>query len=330
MSRLLFRKGQQKEFIDNIQRKSGLSLKMLGKICRRNSKNLSDWHLEKSTIPYKDVLILSKKFLIKIPDDCKIVSDFWYTSRAGKIGGITKIKKYGNPGTSEGRKLGGIKSQNTHKELNTNFKRREKVKIPKKSEDLAEFFGIMLGDGGISKHQITITLSNLVDVEYSFWMIDFIKRLFKIQASRKEGKRNNIRITISRTSLADFLIKSHLPSGNKIKHQIDIPGWITKNKKFSASCVRGLIDTDGCIYIDKHNYKNKVYKNICLDFTSASKNLLNSVYQIFTNLELEPKKYEKSIKIRKRKNVIKYFKIIGPHNIKHINKLQKFLKGEVA
>lgn len=330
MSRLIFKEGEQKKFLNNIKIKSGLSFKKLGKICSKNPKNLSDWYLEKSIISYESAIVLANKFNLKIPTNCKILPEYWYTSNAGKIGGKEKIKKYGNPGTPEGRRLGGLRSQKTHKKFNTRFKRRQKIKLPLKNEKLSEFFGIMIGDGGISRHQINITLSKLVDTEYSIWLVDFIKKLFNIKASRQNRKNNSIPIIISRTNLVDFLTKNGLPSGNKIKCQVDIPKWIIKNKKFSAACVRGLMDTDGCVYIDKHNYKNKIYGNICLDFTSGSKKLLSSVYKIFQKFKLEPKIYEKSVKIRKNKNVIEYFKIIGSHNEKHINKFKKFTDGEVA
>lgn len=330
MSRLILTKGHQKKFLADVKAKTELSFRALGEICHKNPKNLSDWYIEKSTIPYETALFLSKKFHIKIPDGGKVLPDFWHVNEAGKSGGKKTILQHGNPGTTRGRKLGGINSINSHKRLNTNFKRRQKIEIPQKSEALAEFFGIIIGDGGISKYQVTVTLSGLVDSEYSNWLTNFIEKLFKINASWKKDKKNVIRITISRTSLTDFLVDNGLPRGNKIKQQIDMPKWIIGQKKFSISCVRGLIDTDGCVYLDKHSYKNKGYQNICLDFTSASKKLLDSVYKILDDLKLEPKKYEKSIKIRKKKNVIKYFKIIGSHNAKHLNKFNSFIKGEVA
>jgi len=330
MSRLLFKKGEQKKFLSSVKTKSGLTFGSLARICDKNAKNLSDWYFEKSTMSYETAVILSKTFLIKIPDNCKIVTDFWYTNKAGMVGGASRIKKYGNPGTPEGRRLGGTISQMAHEKLNTAFRRRQEITKPKQNGELAEFFGILLGDGGISQYQTTITLSNLVDKDYSNWLVNFIDKLFHVQANVRVGDKNNIQITISRVDLVDFLVKNGLSKGNKVKHQIDIPGWITSNRQLAISCVRGLIDTDGCIYMDKHKYKSKIYHNICLDFTNASQNLLNSTNKILTNLGLEPKKYEKSIKIRKEKNVAKYFKIVGSHNQKHINKFEKFIKGEVA
>ena len=132
MSRLLLEKGQQRKFIGRIKAKSGLSLRKIGEICKKNPKSISDWGLEKSTIPYETAIILSKKFSIQIPNNYKQVADFWHTSKAGKKGWLANIKKHGNPGTSEGRRLGGLKSQITHDKLNTDFKRLLKIKVLKK------------------------------------------------------------------------------------------------------------------------------------------------------------------------------------------------------
>lgn len=330
MSRLLLKKGQQKIFLDNIKEASGLRLGELAKICRTNPKQLSDWHTEKSTMIFDSALILSKRFSIDLPTGYKIAPNFWHTKKAGQIGGLKNIEIHGNPGTAEGRMLGGTRSLIINKKLKTGFKIRKKINIPRKDENLAELFGIIIGDGGLTYHQITISLSSKTDREYAEWVTAFIKKILDIEVSKKDRKRNVCQIVVSSVNLVEFLLKNGLSRGNKVKNQVDIPSWILENKNFKIACVRGLIDTDGCIYIDHHKYKERIYKNICLDFTSASPKLLNSAYKILNELNLGPKIYKKSIKIRKENNVKKYFKIIGSHNPKHVNKFKKFIKGEVA
>ncbi len=56
---------------------------------------------------------------------------------------------------------------------------RKKILLPKHSIHLAEFFGIMLGDGGINNPwQATITLNATKDREYSRYIKELIKFLF--------------------------------------------------------------------------------------------------------------------------------------------------------
>ncbi len=330
MSRLLAKNGSQKKFIDAIRKKSGLTLKAISEICDKNQKTLSDWSTEKSSMSYESAVLLSNKFSVSLPAGSKKVSDFWYTQKAGKIGGAICNAKYGNPGTAEGRKLGGKRSLIIHQTLKTGFKIRKNIKLPKHDKLLAEFIGIVLGDGGITYHQVTVSLNSQSDKEYGDWIVVFIKSLFDLEVTSKERHKNDRHLITTSVNLVEFLVKTGLSRGNKVKNQIDIPNWIKKNKKFQIACIRGLIDTDGCIYIDKHKHKNKIYRNICLDFTNASIKLLESVYKILDGLNLEPRKYSKSIKIRKEAKVKKYFEIIGTHNSKHLNKFNKFINGEVA
>lgn len=54
---------------------------------------------------------------------------------------------------------------------------------PQKNEELAEFVGIMLGDGGITKRQVIVTLNPKTDKAYSIFVKKLMERLFKIKPS---------------------------------------------------------------------------------------------------------------------------------------------------
>ncbi|MBM4467703.1 MAG: hypothetical protein FJ014_19490 [Chloroflexi bacterium] len=55
--------------------------------------------------------------------------------------------------------------------------------IPEKSPLLAEFIGIMLGDGSITDHQVTVTLNKTDDAEYANFIRELIGGLFGIASS---------------------------------------------------------------------------------------------------------------------------------------------------
>ena len=335
MERAIFNKGQQKIFINNIKYESNLSFKELGNKYNKSGRTFIDWYNERTSMPYNLVLQLSKKYSVPLPLNIKIKPQFWHTKKAGKLGGLARISKYGNPGTIRGRQLGGLNSQITNKILKTNFKQRKIINIPKKNILLAEFFGILLGDGGISKYQVGITLNNQTDNDYGKWIIEIIDKLFKVKTNTNIYNKNTLQLTVSGKNLINFLLQNGLYQGSKIQNQVDIPKWIINNVKFTKACIRGLIDTDGCVYIDKHKYKNYYYQNICIDFTNASMPLLNSVYNSLIRLSFSPKKYSRSIKLRREMDVKKYFEEIGSSNPKHIKKLDYFFKskynqGEVA
>ena len=79
---------------------------------------------------------------------------------------------------------------------------------PLRSNELAEFAGILLGDGGITKYQVTLTLHSRNDELYSKFVIDLIKKLFGVQPavySKKDALAINI--VVSRKELVSFCKK---------------------------------------------------------------------------------------------------------------------------
>lgn len=94
-----------------------------------------------------------------------------------------RMKMYGPPGTPEGRSKGGKISQ-LKRTLNPEQYRgigvivRNSFNYPSESSKLAEFIGIMLGDGGVSKDQIKISLDMNADKEYVIIVMKLIQELF--------------------------------------------------------------------------------------------------------------------------------------------------------
>ena len=75
---------------------------------------------------------------------------------------------------------------------------RKQVLLPKRSERLAEFFGIMMGDGGINnKWQANITVNAVADAAYALHIVKLIEELFGISpAVRKRKERQALVICI--------------------------------------------------------------------------------------------------------------------------------------
>jgi hypothetical protein len=175
---------------------------------------------------------------------------------------------------------------------------RKKITIPPQSSSLAEFVGILLGDGGIrGDHQVTISFNTKTDKEFSIFIRKFIKDLFSIDSSifLRKGA-NGADIVISSKNLIEFLANEDiLKKGNKIANQIDIPGWILRNRDYKISCLRGLMDTDGGIYYHRYKVNQRWYKYPRLSFTTASTPLLNSFTKILEDLNFNPKKNGDSV-----------------------------------
>ena len=195
---------------------------------------------------------------------------------------------------------------------------RKKVVLPGFSTELAEFFGIMIGDGGINNPwQANITVNFITDNEYSKYIHDLCNRLFGIKpVLRKRKTTNALVISLTSMSLVDFLVQNGLQRGNKLKNGLKIPNWILSRPSYRKVCVRGLVDTDGCIFIHTHRVKGKVYKNIGLTFTSLSKELLFQVIEILEEFGIAShiNSDGKAIYIYQADSVLKYLKIFSTSN----------------
>jgi len=195
---------------------------------------------------------------------------------------------------------------------------RKIVVLPKNSIKFAEFFGLMMGDGGINNPwQATITLNFIKDKGYSIYVFNLINDLFcTIPVIRKRKNRQALVISLSSTTIVDFLVMKGLIRGNKLKGGLKIPGWILNKKSYRIACVRGLMDTDGGLYIHNHSVGGKKYNNIGLCFTSYSLDLINQVIDILKENNITPHTSNKgrSVYLYKEEAIARYLKIFGTSN----------------
>ena len=261
----------------------------------------------------------------------KLISNEIKNNRS-RLGGLKRVQLYGNPGTAKGRSAGGRKViQFFHENPNiANQKRfvlRKEIKFPKKSCELAELFGVLLGDGCIpGNHQVTVTFDSRYDRQYAFYIGALFRKLFILDYRIFDRKDSNGRVLLVNSSnLVDFLIKNGLKSGNKVKNQVEVPSWICNRSKYEVACLRGLMDTDGGLYI--HNYfsggKNYKYLKIC--FTNHSKPLLNFVFKILRKLDYKSYLIGHHVSIHSSSDVKRYVTEIGFNNPKHRIKFNKFM-----
>lgn len=197
---------------------------------------------------------------------------------------------------------------------------RKEVVLPKHSVCLAEFFGIMLGDGGINNPwQANITLNATKDKDYAVYVSELCRKLFYvIPAVRKRKGKDAVVISLASTTIVDFIVEQGLPRGNKLKNGLQIPQWILRNKKYRVACIRGLVDTDGCIFVHKHNVAGKTYQNIGLCFTSYSPELLGQVATILEEFSIIPhiSGQGRNIYLYSESMVARYLKIFGSSNMR--------------
>ena len=268
--------------------------------------------------------ILSTKSETKLPENIEIMDQFWYTENGGSAGGVAVYKKYGRVGGDPIIRKRRWQEwwENIGKFKKQSILEARPIKKPGASKYLAEYAGILMGDGGLTQYQSLITLNCVDDLEYSKFVVKLIEKLFKISPSVVFRKNSRVlTIRLSRVNHVKFLVSIGIVIGNKIGQQIDIPVWIRNNMEYAKACVRGLVDTDGCLVIHRYKSNNKLYTYKKVDFTSRSKPLLNAVSNILSELHIKHGVRRGSqIRIEARKDVETYFKLIGSHNPKHLNR----------
>ena len=144
----------------------------------------------------------------------------------------------------------------------------------KNNPHLAEFIGIVLGDGGITESQVQITLNSIADKMYVHYVKNLIKKLFFYTPSIY--KRRDSQATIIIITGINFVFHMKqlgLKIGNKTKQQVAVPSWIINNHTLSNWCVRGLMDTDGGIFTHSYKVNGKKYSYLKLQFSNRSRPL---------------------------------------------------------
>ncbi len=213
------------------------------------------------------------------------------------------------------------------------------------TSDLAEFLGIVVGDGSISiskkKHDYRVTISGHLENDFVYltvyvkWLIEtlFNKRVY----SWRFGKKKSFAIATSSKDVVMFLHSLGLPIGKK-SQTVDVPKQIlnSASKKIKAAFIRGVADTDFSVVFHKGSNRVEHTYPIIAGCTS-SKVLADQVkimlaeFDIKANINKRPpggysKVDQYTIYIYGRENLSKWMKHIGFSNPNHITKIEVWKK----
>lgn len=315
----------------SVLKQKGLTLSQIAALLGISVRMLSDWKSGKYTIPSDQLEeLISAAGLSSGSINPTLKDNWWYAGAAGKVGSAVRAERHGPLGTYESRRLGGRNSYAARKSNPRDIFSRKVIVKPEQDVLLAEFIGIMIGDGNMTNYQISIALSSLVDVKYSRYVVGLVEKLFGVRPTVTLQKNANcLVIVVSSIDLVEFLHQQGLLIGDKIRQGLDIPKWILEDQQYSAACVRGVFDTDGCVFQECHKIKDKKYCYPRWSLVSASPNLRLSIHEILSNLELTPKmRNSRSVNLEKLTDISTYFTVVGSSNPKHIDRWVLF--GGVA
>lgn len=322
-ARAVFPIGGQQAFLKVLEQKIGVAA--IAHICRCSERTVRDWRREKFSMPLAALHALAARARVSVPKNISIRAPYAHIAKASRMGMAAVIQKYGGIPRNEARRAEHWRqwweSTGKFKEERNPLFIEKKVHLPRRSAELAEFIGIMMGDGGISRYQVIVTLHHTDDAGYVPFVTNRIKTLFRINPRIYHSPKNSVNdIAVSRIELVRFLHTLGLPIGNKISQGLDIPDWIRRNRKFARACLRGLVDTDGSIFTHRYCIKGVWYSYKKLSFTSASEPLRRSVYALLREFGLHPRMTGKDVRLDRVKDMERYFSYIGSHNPKHLRR----------
>lgn len=189
-----------------------------------------------------------------------------------------------------------------------------KVRFKGISKELAEFIGIMLGDGGIYQNQITIVIDSR-DSLLKNHIKRLFRNLFKLELHEyKQKNQNALKLYRCNKAIVKILLRYGLKRGNKVKNEIKIPSWIKLDNDYTVKCLRGLILTDGCVYYSKRDRQTYV------KFTNNCKNLLEDFQEAANKIGFDFVNANKSNKtLYKKDQVARFINTLSLANLRGIS-----------
>ena len=208
--------------------------------------------------------------------------------------------------------------------------------------ELAEEIGWHIGDGSMNYYNNKGDLKGFYQLRGHIkddkqHYIERIKPIFEkvYQVKIKLREMPSTRVfgfQIWNDEIIKFKQQLGLPLGKKF--ELEIPLEFTKKKELLASCIRGIFDTDGGLYLEKKNHKlyPRIYiTTISLKLAEQLTTLLNSFGLRTTNWidDYHPGNRLNCYKIETRgiEMLHKFFKEIEPKNPKHIARYNQFLES---
>jgi len=119
--------------------------------------------------------------------------------------------------------------------------------------DFAELIGVILGDGNLSNpknhYRVGITGDPVKDKEYFEYLQNLIKRVWNKDVPVYHRGRG-LRIVInSKSAFSTLVFEYKLPVGDGKSYKVIIPDAIADNWELAKHAIRGIVDTDGSIFL---------------------------------------------------------------------------------
>ena len=197
------------------------------------------------------------------------------------------------------------------------------------SEELCEFVGAFIGDGFLGGMKtVGISGNSELDKEYLDFQMKNINLLFGLEGKifkRTDSKSMELRFNSKR--FCEFMIdRFGFPKGVKT-YTVKIPEEILNSKEqFVFAAIRGIFDTDGCVFLDRRKIYKKPYPRISLQI--VSKNLAEQLFIALSRNFVVYKGFNASrqshcIEVYGIQQLRKWLELIGFSNERNLRKVRE-------
>ena len=290
-----------------------------------SSRTIRSWKAGHTSLPLEVFRYLIELSGIKEPVPHTVISVAQQRSKAGSKGGKMSYSRYGL-GSTQSRQKGGNESYRKRRDSEGDIFTRHRIKPTVYSNSLAELMGIMIGDGCITRYQVSVSCNSVDDKEYVDYVADLMLKLFGLAASKTIRTTSRCAtLTISSIALSERLVALGLPLGDKLRYGLRMPPWILADEEYARWCLRGIFDTDGGVYAEKHTIREVSYSYPRMTFVSASPELVSDIAFCLQRIGFVPTiNSGRYVKLSKFTDIKEYFTIVGSSNPKHLRRIAKF------
>lgn len=316
MKRVKFIPGKQREFLLKACRKRPLKQFWIESKLDVSYSVLRRYVAEELTLPLPFAEKIAKDSNQKLSDyPNELLDANWGAVKGGKIGIVSMHKQYAHKLSEWGKE----NWRNNHSHMD----HTKNITYPILNEKLAEFIGIYLGDGTLTKYFVRIFGDKRYDSHYFDYISDLVEEIFDIKPSIREIKNKNLIILeVSSKKLCNYLQKEfNFKIGSKIRNKQKIPMDILNNQKLLFACLRGLIDTDGTV--------SKDGTTLCIRFTSHSPTIIKQLTKINEKINIFTFTNKTSLGTRNMSKIDSFFNLIGSSNLSNIIRYCEFKKGNL-
>ncbi|OGZ24372.1 MAG: hypothetical protein A2896_00935 [Candidatus Nealsonbacteria bacterium RIFCSPLOWO2_01_FULL_43_32] len=185
------------------------------------------------------------------------------------------------------------------KEMKRLGKIRSRYPAFRKTGDLAELIGLVLGDGHIESFPRTESLTIACNAKNTGLIRRckyLVEKLFEKEPYEGNtiSNKNCIRVRVYQKNISKRL---GLPTGNRKNLHFRTPGWILRNQEYLKRYLRGLYEAEGSFCVHKPTCTYKLF------FSNRNEFLLGNVYKGLKILGFHPHRGKCQIQVSRKKEV---------------------------